>query len=84
LFAFNQTHAKPFLPATAEGNQLPIQFGHAFAIRPLDWSDFPGQVDERLPWSAHIFWSIEYKITDVEKRKVSVNLLISKRSWVRT
>ena len=45
--------------------------------------DFPGEVDERLPWSAHIFWSIEYRITDYDKRRVEVLLVISKRSWVR-
>jgi hypothetical protein len=60
-----------------------MQFGHSFSIRRLTWSDFPGEVDERLPWSAHIFWSIEYRITDYEKRRVEVSLVISKRSWVR-
>jgi hypothetical protein len=41
-----------------------IQFGNSFEIHPLKWSDFPGQVDEKMTWSAHIYWSIDYKIMD--------------------
>jgi hypothetical protein len=51
-------HAKSFNSSSDQGIKLSIQFGNIFAVRPLDWSDFPGQIDERLPWSAHIFWSI--------------------------
>ena len=36
-----------------------------------------------MPWSAHIYWSIEYKITDPLKGKLAVNLIIAKKSWVR-
>lgn len=36
-----------------------------------------------MPWSAHIYWHIEYKITDMDKKKVTANLIIGKRSWVR-
>ena len=60
-----------------------FQFGSVIGLRALTWDDFPGKVDEHLPWSAHIFWSIDYRITDPQKGKLSVNLIISKRSWVR-
>ena len=36
-----------------------------------------------MPWSAHIYWSIDYRITDPQKGKLAVNLVIAKRSWVR-
>lgn len=36
-----------------------------------------------MPWSAHIYWWIEYQITDYKKKKIKVKLHISSRSWVR-
>lgn len=52
-------------------------------VRHLKWSDFKGQVDESMPWSAHIYWWIEYQITDYKKKKISVKLHINPKSWVR-
>jgi hypothetical protein len=36
-----------------------------------------------MPWSAHIYWWIEYKIPDAKKKKVIADLYLSERSWVR-
>lgn len=59
-----------------------MQFGNVFTIRPLCWKDFTGRVDDKMPWSAHIYWYIEYKV-DTDKLKVEANLVIGKNSWVR-
>lgn len=79
----SSTHEPPLLPAAPQGTHRPIQFGNAFALRSLSWEDFPGEVEVRMPWSAHIYWSIDYRITDPQKGKLTVNLVIAKRSWVR-
>jgi hypothetical protein len=36
-----------------------------------------------MPWSAHIYWNIDYNIINPEKRKLVANLYIHKSSWVR-
>jgi hypothetical protein len=36
-----------------------------------------------MPWSAHIYWNIDYKITDYDKKKVTAKLYTTKKSWVR-
>lgn len=36
-----------------------------------------------MPWSAHIYWWIDYKISDDKKTKLSVGLHIGDKSWVR-
>jgi len=36
-----------------------------------------------MPWSAHIYWNIDYKIVDYDKKKVNAKLYITKKSWVR-
>ena len=36
-----------------------------------------------MPWSAHIYWNIDFKIVDLEKKKVTAQLHMSPRSWVR-
>lgn len=62
---------------------LPLQFGSTLQIKNLTWDDFKGNVDENMPWSAHIYWYIDYEILDHQKRKIKVNLRLSHRSWVR-
>lgn len=52
-------------------------------LRPVKWSDFKGEVDQSMPWAAHIYWRIDYNITDYKKKKVDVRLILSSRSWVR-
>ena len=49
----------------------------------VTWDDFKGEVDESMPWKAHIYWNIEYKIIDLEKKKLSAQLYIGKKTWVR-
>ena len=36
-----------------------------------------------MAWSAHIYWHIDYRILCYQTRRVEVNLIISKNSWVR-
>ena len=59
-----------------------IQVG-SFKIQPITWEDFKGEVEENMKWSAHIYWYIDYKITDLEKKKVTAKLHLSPKSWVR-
>lgn len=59
-----------------------IQFGK-FTIEPITWDDFKGKVNEEMPWSAHIYWNIDFKIVDREKKKITAKLNMSPRSWVR-
>lgn len=54
-----------------------------FKIRPLKWADFKGQVNDMMPWSAHIYWWIEYKVLDYKKKKLHIQLHINPKSWVR-
>lgn len=62
---------------------LPLAFGNSFTINKVNWSDFKGNVDEKMQWSAHVYWNIDYEILDHEKRKIKVKLNIGERSWVR-
>jgi hypothetical protein len=76
-------HESSFNTSAPQGTPFPIQFGNTFGLRPLTWEDFPGEVDQQMSWSAHIYWTIEYRITDAQKGKLTVDLIISKRSWAR-
>lgn len=36
-----------------------------------------------MPWSAHIYWWIDYKVQETAKKRVLVELHLSDKSWVR-
>lgn len=36
-----------------------------------------------MPWSAHIYWWIDYKIVDEKKKKITAGLHLSNKSWVK-
>ena len=62
---------------------LPIQFGNNFEVKKITWNDFNGKVNESMPWSAHIYWYIDYEIVDPSKRKIKAQVHIGSGSWVR-
>ena len=41
-----------------------MKFGKIITINKLTWDNFKGKVDNNMPWSAHIYWNIEYKMTN--------------------
>ena len=53
-------------------------------IRTISWKDFKGKANPNLPYSAHIFWSIDYEVIPGGKKKktsVKVDVKISPKSW---
>lgn len=52
-------------------------------VHRLSWDDFKGKIDENLPWAAHIYWNIQYKLSNDLKPKLSVSVIVSPKSWVR-
>jgi hypothetical protein len=60
---FIRFNEKPFAAFATQSTKIINQIGE-FEARPIKWSDFKGEVDEDMPWSAHIYWWIDYKITD--------------------
>ena len=59
-----------------------MKFG-GLEITRIKWSDFKGEVNEDMPWSAHVFWWIDYSITDYINKKIKVKVNISNKSWVK-
>jgi hypothetical protein len=68
--------------ATTQCKATVIKIG-GFEVKPIKWSDFKGEVEEEMPWSAHIYWWIDYKISDSKLKKLHPTLHLSERSWVR-
>ena len=62
---------------------MPMKFARVLIVRNLSWEDFKGKVDANSPWSAHIYWNIDYKLSNDPKPKLSVSVKVSPKSWVR-
>ena len=48
---------------------LPIAFGNQLTMNKISWEDFKGKIDDSMPWSAHIYWNIEYDFIQTDKKK---------------
>ena len=55
-----------------------------FKIRKISWNDFKGKVNPNLPYSAHVFWRIDYDFIPNKKggEMVTVDVKVTPRSWV--
>jgi hypothetical protein len=61
-----------------------MRFGSLISVPSLTWEHFPGEVNQTMIWSAHVFWNIEYHVIKTGKKPyVNVNVQILPKSWVK-